>query len=51
MSRYNLIKYSGNYSKTSRRLLQYYRDKPAVNDNGAIVEFYAANVTDLFNFI
>ena len=51
MSRYDLIKYSDNYSKTSRRLLQYYRDKATVNDNGVILEFYAANVTDFFNFI
>ena len=28
---YNLIEYSDNYSKTSRRLWQYYRDDP--NDN------------------
>ena len=25
---YNLIEYSGNYSKTSRTLWQYYRDDP-----------------------
>ena len=31
MSMYNLIEYSGNYSKISRRLWQYYTDEP--NDN------------------
>ena len=31
MPMYNLIEYSDNYSKTSRRLWQYYRDDP--NDN------------------
>ena len=31
MQMYNLIEYSDNYSKTSRNLLQYYRDYP--NDN------------------
>ena len=47
---YNLIEYSYNYSKTSRSLWQYCRDKPAVDNNGAIIAFNAANVTDLFNF-
>ena len=40
---YNLIEYSNNYLKTSRSLWQYCRDKPAVNDNGVVVDF---NVTD-----
>ena len=31
MPTYNLIEYSDNYSKPSRRLWQYYRDNP--NDN------------------
>ena len=31
MSMYNLIKYSDNYSKTSGRSWQYYRDKPCNN--------------------
>ena len=38
---YNLIKYIDNY----------YRDEPALNDNGAIVDFTIANsITDLFQF-
>ena len=34
---YNLIEYSDNYSKTSGSLWQYYRDIPAVNNDGDIV--------------
>ena len=47
---YNLIKYSNNYSKTSGTLWQYCKDIPAVNNNGDVVEFNGANVTDSFNF-
>ena len=47
---YNLIEYSDNYSKTSGSLWQYYKDIPAVNNNGAIVDFNGANATDSFNF-
>ena len=50
MPMYNLIKYSNNYSKTSGSLWQYCKDIPAVNDNGAIVDFNGANATDSFNF-
>ena len=32
------------------KLWQYYRDIPAVNNDGGIVDFNGANVTDLFNF-
>ena len=46
----NLIEYSDNYSKTSRSLWQYYKDIPAVNNNGDIVNFNEANATDLFSF-
>ena len=35
--------------KTSGSLWQYCRDIPAVNNNGNIVDFNGANVTDLFN--
>ena len=35
---YNLIKYSNNYSKTSRYLWQYFRDEP--NDNIRQSEFF-----------
>ena len=41
---YNLIEYSDNYSKTSRSLWQYYRDKPAVN-TGNITEFNTNDAT------
>ena len=45
----NLIKYSDNYSKTSGILWQYCRDQPAINDDGAIVDFTVANsITDSF---
>ena len=47
---YNLIEYSDNYSKTSGSLWQYCKGIPAVNNNGAIVNFAANNITDLFNF-
>ena len=46
---YNLIEYSDNCSKTSGSLWQYYKDIPAVNYNGAIVNFNGANATDSFN--
>ena len=39
MSTYNLIKYSNNYSKRSRILWQYYRDKPSLNNTDAVVFF------------
>ena len=46
---YNLVEYSDNYSKTSEILRKYCRDKSAVDDNGAIVNFNGANaITDLF---
>ena len=50
MPMYNLIEYSNNYSKTSASLWQYCKDIPAVNNNGHIVHFNEANVTDSFNF-
>ena len=50
MSMYNLIEYSDNYSKTSESLWEYCKDIPAVDDNGAIVNFNGANATDSFNF-
>ena len=49
MPMYNLIEYSRNYSETSGSLSQYCKDKPAVNNNGDIVDFNGANATDLFN--
>ena len=43
MPMYNLIEYCDNYSKTYRRLWQYCKDIPTVNDHGT-------NTTDSFNF-
>ena len=47
---YNVIEYSDNYSKTSGSLWQYCKNIPAVNDNNAIVNFTANNLTYLFSF-
>ena len=47
---YCLIEYGDNYSKTSGSLWQYCKEILAVNNNGAIVDFDGANVTDSFNF-
>ena len=46
---YNLVEYSDDYSKTSGILFQYGRDFPAVDNNGAAIDFTEANVTDSFN--
>ena len=43
MPMYNLVEYSNNYSKTSRILLQYYKDVPAVNNDGTIIDFNIDN--------
>ena len=50
MPMYNLIEYTNNYSKTSGCLWQYYKDMPAVNNNGNIVDFTSTNTTDSFKF-
>ena len=47
---YNLIEYSGNYSKTSGNLWQYCKEIPAVDNNGDIADFSGTNATDSFNF-
>ena len=47
---YNLMRYSHNYSKTFGDLWKHCKDIPAVNNNGDIVDFNEANVTDSFNF-
>ena len=47
---YNLIEYSGNYSKTSGSLWQYCKDIPAVTNDGNIVIFNGANNTDSLSF-
>ena len=48
MSLYNFLEYSDNYSKISGTLLQYYRDEPALNNNGTIVGFTDNNNTNVF---
>ena len=50
MPMYNLIEYSDNYSEISGSLWQYYKDIPAVNDNGGIVAFNGDNDSDSFKF-
>ena len=50
MPMYNLIECSDNYSKTSGSLWQYCKEIPAINNEGAIVNFDGANATDSFNF-
>ena len=40
---YNLIEYSGNYSKTSASSWQLYRDESFINENEAIADFPADN--------
>ena len=50
MSMYNSIEYGDVYSKTSRTLWQYCRDKPALAANGDFDGFNTANAnTNLFN--
>ena len=44
---YNLIKYSGAYSKTSGSLWQYYRDEPAPDNNNRIIDFSANNNSNI----
>ena len=46
----NLIECSHNYSNSSSRLWQYYKETPAVNNDGNIVDFNEANATNSFNF-
>ena len=46
MPMYNLIEYSGNYSKTSGRLWQNFKDIPAVDNNNALVNFAENNLAD-----
>ena len=47
----NLIEYTGTYSKTSETLLQYYRDEPALENNGSIIDFPDDNNnSDSFKF-
>ena len=43
MTKYDLIEYSNNYSKTSGSFCQYYRDEPFSSNNGAIAHFPGDN--------
>ena len=45
---HNVIEYSNNYSKTSRSLWKFYRHEPALDGNGAVIDFLV--VIDLFTF-
>ena len=47
----NLIEFTETYPKTSGRLWQYYRDKPALNHINVILDFAADNINSiLFKF-
>ena len=50
MPMYNVIEYSDNYSKTSGHLWQYCKVLPAINNNGAVIDFNGANAANSFNF-
>ena len=43
MPEYNLIEYRDSYLNTSGSLWQYYRDEPALNSNGEVIDFPANN--------
>ena len=43
MPMYNLIEYSNAYLKTSGSLRQWYRDEPALDNNGNIIDFIDDN--------
>ena len=51
MRMYNLLKYSDNCSKTYESLWQYYKDIPAVNNDGYIVDFNSDNAMLLNHLI
>ena len=50
MPMYNLIECRDNHSNTSGSLWQYCKEIPALNNDGDVVIFNAANATYLFNF-
>ena len=50
MPMYKLIEYSDNYSKTSGRLWQDYRDEAALTDASTIANFHASDNSALFKF-
>ena len=47
MEVFNLLQYSDNSLQISRSLFQYHRDKPALDNIGAIIDFCNSNATDL----
>ena len=48
---YNLIEYGTAYLKTSESLWRFYRDEPALDNNGKIIDFHAnGNKNILFSF-
>ena len=49
MPMYNLIEYSGNYSKTSGILWQYFRDQPTLANAGDITDFNKGNASISFD--
>ena len=48
MPLHNLIEYSNIYLKTSRSLWQYYRDKPALENNDGIIDFPPGSNNSIF---
>ena len=49
--RYNSIEYSNTYLKTAGSLWRYYRDEPAIDANGSIINFPANdNNSNTFKF-
>ena len=50
MSIYNLIEYSGIYSKTSETLQQHFRDESALDNGNSITDFPANNNIILVKF-
>ena len=44
---YNLIEYSGNYSKTSGSLWKYYRDEPFIGDDRNITDIPDPDTTSI----
>ena len=50
MVEFGLIEYSNNYPKTSGSLWKYYKERPAVNDGGNIIDFDGTNKTHSFKF-
>ena len=45
-----LFIFYSNYSRASGILFQYCRDVPVLDNDGEVIDFTEANITDLFNF-